>query len=356
MLAGVGPVRDVLFVRRRRRRVETAVRGAPRDRRPARRSRRDRADEDRPRRRGDPARSPATRCGSASPARHSKGARSSPVSPPPGEGIDELREASTRSSLRPVRGRRERATAPPRRPRVHDRPARAPWSRAPCRAGSWRSARRSSCSRRACRARIRGLQSHERPIDRAVPVSRVAVNLAGIDRIDRRAGRRARPPGWLGDDGDDRRASRRRCGGSVTRSRGGARTRCTRGRPSSTRDCGSSAARAWTPERHGTFARLRLAESLVFDMGDPIVIRDAGRRETVAGGRDARPATDAREGERHDRTADTPRGRSARCAADAARARTRCRPGIRGVPAHRRSRPGGTGSSTERSPIASEPR
>ncbi len=46
-------------------------------------------------------------------------------------------------------------------------------------------------------ARVRGLQTHKRKIERAVPGSRVAVNLSGVDKDDLRRGNVVTTPGWL---------------------------------------------------------------------------------------------------------------------------------------------------------------
>ncbi len=47
------------------------------------------------------------------------------------------------------------------------------------------------------RARIRGLQTHKTKIDRAVPGSRVAVNLSGVSKSDLARGSLVTLPGWL---------------------------------------------------------------------------------------------------------------------------------------------------------------
>ncbi|MFW6082646.1 MAG: selenocysteine-specific translation elongation factor [Chloroflexota bacterium] len=50
---------------------------------------------------------------------------------------------------------------------------------------------------RGLRARIRGLQTHKEKIDRAVPGSRVAVNLSGVDKDRLERGDVVASPGWL---------------------------------------------------------------------------------------------------------------------------------------------------------------
>jgi len=47
------------------------------------------------------------------------------------------------------------------------------------------------------RARIRGLQTHKRPLERAVPGSRVAINLTGVDTDQLQRGDVVTTPGWL---------------------------------------------------------------------------------------------------------------------------------------------------------------
>jgi len=47
------------------------------------------------------------------------------------------------------------------------------------------------------RARIRGLQTHKKPLEQAVPGSRVAINLAGVDTDQLQRGDVVTPPGWL---------------------------------------------------------------------------------------------------------------------------------------------------------------
>jgi len=50
---------------------------------------------------------------------------------------------------------------------------------------------------RGLTARVRGLQTHKKKIERAVPGSRVAVNLSGVDLADVRRGDTVTAPGWL---------------------------------------------------------------------------------------------------------------------------------------------------------------
>ena len=50
---------------------------------------------------------------------------------------------------------------------------------------------------RGLTARVRGLQTHKKKLERAVPGSRVAVNLSGVDLADVRRGDTVTAPGWL---------------------------------------------------------------------------------------------------------------------------------------------------------------
>lgn len=131
------------------------------------------------------------------------------------------------------------------------------------------------------RARIRGLQSHKRAIERALPVSRVAVNLAGTDREDLNRGDVLASPGqWRATTDFEARVRPIRGLDRALSSRGayklyaGAAERDARIRfltdPAS-------------PE--GAFARIRVREPLVLDVFDRFVLREAGRHATVAGGR-----------------------------------------------------------------------
>lgn len=132
------------------------------------------------------------------------------------------------------------------------------------------------------RARIRGLQSHKRPLERARPVSRVAVNLTGTEREALARGdvlglagqwratrlfeARVRPVRSLAHPLSSRGAYKLYAG-SAERD---ARIRFYAGQR--------------VAEPDGAFARIRLAGPLVLDFHDRFVLREAGRRETVAGG------------------------------------------------------------------------
>ena len=132
------------------------------------------------------------------------------------------------------------------------------------------------------RARIRGLQSHKRMIDVARPVARVAVNLAGTPRTDLERGDVLTLPGqWR----------------PTSMFEGWIRTVRSLDHPVTSRGAfkvyAGSAERdarirlfGVTELRRGerAFVRVRLNRPVVLDFRDPFVLREAGRRETVAGG------------------------------------------------------------------------
>ena len=130
-------------------------------------------------------------------------------------------------------------------------------------------------------ARVRALQTHGRTIDRATPVRRLAVNLAGIER-DRaeRGGVLSVPGAWRPTRTVEVRIRRVRGLAHPVTDRGAFTFHAGAAeRPTSLRLYG---VRALGDE--GAFARLRFAEPIVLDMGDRFVLRESGRRETVAGG------------------------------------------------------------------------
>jgi selenocysteine-specific elongation factor len=132
------------------------------------------------------------------------------------------------------------------------------------------------------RVRIRSLQTHERPEEVAVPVSRVAANLVGSERdAIRRGDVLVRPGGWLPTATFD------------------VELRAVRGLPTTHSSRGAFKVHAGAAEvdarvrfLSGTrlepggrvFARLRTARPLVLGVGDRFVLREAGRRRTVGGG------------------------------------------------------------------------
>jgi selenocysteine-specific elongation factor len=132
------------------------------------------------------------------------------------------------------------------------------------------------------RARVRGLQSHGRPLAEATPARRLAVNLAGVatDQVVR-GDVLVLPGRWAATGTAD------------------CRLRCLAGAPAPLRGRGAylvyagaaeTAARLQpldaTEVHPGTDAlvRLHLERPLVLDAFEPVVLRDAGRDETVGGG------------------------------------------------------------------------
>jgi selenocysteine-specific elongation factor len=131
------------------------------------------------------------------------------------------------------------------------------------------------------RARVRGLQTHQRAVEVARPVSRVAANLASIDRRRLERGDVVTRPGeWRPTAVLEAR---------LMPVRSGSRSMTTRGAFSL--HAGSAersvhlrlyGVTSLPPE--GAFARIRSSSPLVLDVGDRFVIRESGRRQTVAGG------------------------------------------------------------------------
>ena len=135
---------------------------------------------------------------------------------------------------------------------------------------------------RAVRARVRGLQTHKRSLEEAVPGTRVAVNLSGAERADLQRGDvLIRPRAWRSTSAFE------------------AELRGVRGLRHSVTDRGSYKLYAGSAERDARirlygasdldageqrFARVRLGAPFPFEAGDRFVLRDTGRRETVAGG------------------------------------------------------------------------
>jgi selenocysteine-specific elongation factor len=131
------------------------------------------------------------------------------------------------------------------------------------------------------RARIRSLQTHKRSLQVARPVSRVAANLAGTGRERLARGDVLAPSGsWRPTVELEARIRPVRGLGHALTARGayklyaGSAERDARVRVYETDEVGPN----------GAFARIRLSAPLVLDVGDRFVLREAGRRETVAGG------------------------------------------------------------------------
>jgi selenocysteine-specific elongation factor len=132
------------------------------------------------------------------------------------------------------------------------------------------------------RARVRGLQSHGRPLAEATPARRLAVNLAGVATGQVvRGDVLVRPGQWAATGTAD------------------CRLRCLAGAPAPLRGRGAYLVYAGAAEtaarlqpldagevRPGTdtLVRLHLERPLVLDVFEPVVLRDSGRDETVGGG------------------------------------------------------------------------
>ncbi|HXY71381.1 MAG TPA: selenocysteine-specific translation elongation factor [Actinomycetota bacterium] len=144
-------------------------------------------------------------------------------------------------------------------------------------------------------ARIRGLQTHKQPIERARAVSRVAVNLVGTTTADIGRGDVLALPGqWRAVSSFDAWIEPVR-GRTVPLSERGAfkiyagsAERDARLRLYPDEDApGNGPPRSGVPRRRdpGRLARITLAHPLVLDLHERFVVRDSGRRATVAGGR-----------------------------------------------------------------------
>jgi len=132
------------------------------------------------------------------------------------------------------------------------------------------------------RARIRGLQTHKRSLQVAEPVSRVAVNLTGTAKADLERGDVLALPGqWRPTSVFE---------GWIRPVRGLAHPLTSRGAykfyaGSAERD---ARIRLYGPTQlragEKAFIRATLSRPVVLDFKDSFVLREAGRRETVAGG------------------------------------------------------------------------
>jgi selenocysteine-specific elongation factor len=132
------------------------------------------------------------------------------------------------------------------------------------------------------RARIRGLQTHKRSLEVAQPVSRVAVNLSGTAKADLERGDVLTLPGqWRPTTVFE---------GWIRPVRGLAHPLTSRG---AYKFYAGSAERDARLRLYGTaelragdeaFIRATLSRPVVLDFKDAFVLREAGRHETVAGG------------------------------------------------------------------------
>jgi selenocysteine-specific elongation factor len=143
------------------------------------------------------------------------------------------------------------------------------------------------------RARVRGLQTHRHRIETGRPVSRVAVNLAGLDRSAvSRGDVLVRPGDWRPTAVVEARLGPVRGLGHPVTSRGAFTFHAGAAERGATlRIYGAGR----LPDK-GAFARIRLSGPLVLGVGDRFVLRDSGRRETVAGGVVLDPAPPRRPG------------------------------------------------------------
>jgi selenocysteine-specific elongation factor len=131
-------------------------------------------------------------------------------------------------------------------------------------------------------ARVRSLQTHRRSVEVARPVSRVAANLAGVPRGEvERGDVLTRPGQWRPTLLIEARLTPVRSLSHALTPRGAYKLYS-----------GSSETDArlrfyevseLRPGGHA-YARIRLARPIVVEVGDRFVLREAGRRETVAGG------------------------------------------------------------------------
>jgi len=132
------------------------------------------------------------------------------------------------------------------------------------------------------RARVRSLQTHRRSEDRACPVARVAANLVGAERDDLERGDViTHPMAWLPTSTFDV---------ELRAVRGLTKALTARGAFKVYAGAAEADARVRFLDGnrlepgHSVFARLRTSRPLVLAVGDHLVLREAGRRETVAGG------------------------------------------------------------------------
>ncbi|MGH2696007.1 MAG: selenocysteine-specific translation elongation factor [Actinomycetota bacterium] len=137
-------------------------------------------------------------------------------------------------------------------------------------------------------ARIRSLQTHRRPVEVAEPVSRVAANLAATSREEVvRGDVLARPGQWRPTSAIEVRLRPVRSLERPLTARGAFKLYAG----SAERD-----ARLRLYGDGSSFARIRLSRPIVAETGDRFVLREAGRGETVAGGVVLDPDPPARPG------------------------------------------------------------
>jgi selenocysteine-specific elongation factor len=209
------------------------------------------------------------------------GAAIVPTSAPNGLGLDELRTALDRALDRvpepPDRGRPRLAVD-----RVFSVRGSGTVVTGTLIGGSFRPDIEAELLPAGRRVRIRALQSHGRPVTVADPARRLAVNLAGVatDEVNR-GDVLVLPKQWRPTTTVDCRLRCLAGAPAPLRGRGayllyaGAAETATRLQPLDTHEV-----------RPGEVAlvRLHLEHPLVLDLGEPVVLRDAGRDETVGGG------------------------------------------------------------------------
>ena len=132
------------------------------------------------------------------------------------------------------------------------------------------------------RARIRSLQTHRTSRTEAVPTSRVALNLAGLDRREIRRGDAVVTPGrWRATTIIDVRLHGVRSLDHPVTARGAYLLYAgTAETPARLRLFDADRIDA----RTDAFARITLTDAIVAQAGDRVVLRDTGRQQTVAGG------------------------------------------------------------------------
>jgi selenocysteine-specific elongation factor len=147
---------------------------------------------------------------------------------------------------------------------------------------------------RGIRSRVRSLQTHRTAEDRACPVSRVAANLAGTEREGLARGDvLVRPGRWRPTRMLEARVRPVRGLAHALTGRGAFKLYAGAAEVDATvRILGATSVEAGNEG----YARIRLSRPLVLDVFDRFVLRDAGRRETVAGGIVLDPAPPPRPG------------------------------------------------------------
>ena len=131
------------------------------------------------------------------------------------------------------------------------------------------------------RARIRSLQTHKRQIEVARPVSRVAVNLAGVDRSRLSRGDVLAHPGrWHPTSLIEAKIRPVRALAHELTSRGAFSFHAG----AADRDAKLHLYAVRSVPDDGAFVRIYLSAPVVLDVYDRFVLRESGRSETVAGG------------------------------------------------------------------------